>query len=256
MKDIFEKISEARKDNNTVALCVIVSTRGSVPRQAGAKMLVFEDGKSFGTIGGGNLERKVIHNAIEVLKAGKPSLFKHELLQQHNMCCGGSVEIYIEPVMKKNRLYIFGAGHIGQALAKRASNCDFEVVVIDDRKEYLDEVKQEGINKLDNNYRHILPLLPFDENTYVAIMTYSHPFDREILAFCLQKSHAYLGMIGSQRKVEVTKKMFEEGLIASEDKLSKVDMPMGIDIGAEGPEEIAISILAKLIAVKNKREVK
>ena len=105
---------------------------------------------------------------------------------------------------------------------------------------------------MDNNYRQVLPLLPFDENTYVAIMTYSHPFDRDILAFCLKKPHAYLGMIGSQRKVEMTKKMFEEGMIASKNDLDKVDMPMGIGIGAEGPEEIAISILARLIAVKNK----
>ena len=166
------------------------------------------------------------------------------------------MEIYIEPIMKKNRLYIFGAGHTGWALAKYAVDLDFEVVVIDDRKEYIDQIKFPGINKLDNDYRQILPVLPFDENTYITIMTYSHPFDRDILAFCLKKPHAYLVMIGSQRKVEMTKKMFEEGMIATKSELDEVDMPMGIGIGAEGPEEIAVSILAKLIAVKNKIEVK
>ena len=101
MKDVFVNIFEARKKNLEVALCVVVSTKGSVPREAGAKMLVFADGKIRGTIGGGNLEKKVIANALEVLKNKKPSLYKHELLLQHNMCCGGTVEIYIEPIMKK-----------------------------------------------------------------------------------------------------------------------------------------------------------
>ena len=256
MKDVFEQIAEARRYNREVALCVIVNTKGSAPRKTGAKMLVFADGKIYGSIGGGNLEKKVIANAQEVLKTKKPGLFKHELLQQHNMCCGGTVEIYIEPVMKKNKLYIFGAGHTGAALAKYALDFDFEVVVIDDRKEYVDEIKLDGINKLNNDYRQVLPVLPFDENTFIAIMTYSHPFDRDILAYCLKKPHAYLGMIGSQRKVEMTKKMFSEGMIASEKELDDVDMPMGINIGAEGPEEIAVSILAKLIAVKNKIEKK
>ena len=97
-----------------------------------------------------------------------------------------------------------------------------------------------------------LKLLPFDEQTYICIMTYSHPMDRDILAFCVKKPFAYLGMIGSERKVEMTKKMFGEGLNISEDDLEKIDMPMGIDIGAEGPDEIALSILGKLIAEKNK----
>ena len=191
-----------------------------------------------------------------MMKEKIPKLFRHDLLHQHNMCCGGTVEIYIEPVMKKNKLYIFGAGHTGAALAKYALDFDFEVVVIDDRKEYVDEIKLDGINKLNNDYRQVLPVLPFDENTFIAIMTYSHPFDRDILAYCLKKPHAYLGMIGSQRKVEMTKKMFSEGMIASEKELDDVDMPMGINIGAESPEEIAVSILAKLIAVKNKIEKK
>jgi xanthine dehydrogenase accessory factor len=255
VKDVFEKISEARKKNLDVALCVIVNTKGSTPRETGAKMLVYPDGSIFGTIGGGDLEKKVIINALEVLKKKNPSVFKHDLLHQHNMCCGGSVEIYIEPIMKKNKLYIFGAGHTGQALARYAVHFDFDVVVIDDRKEFLDEIKSEQVNKLNLHYTQALPLLPFDEQTFVSIMTYSHPYDRDILAFCLKKSTAYLGMIGSMRKVEMTKKMFEEGMIASKTELDKVDMPMGIDIGAKDPEEIAVSILAKLIAVKNKSTV-
>src|SRR5437868_9780980 len=110
MQDIFQKITEAQRKGIDVALCVIINTKGSTPRETGAKMLVYPDGGIYGTIGGGDLEKKVISNALGVLEKKEPSSFKHDLLHQHNMCCGGSVEIYIEPIMKKNKLYIFGAG--------------------------------------------------------------------------------------------------------------------------------------------------
>src|SRR5207249_1981971 len=106
--------------------------KGSTPREAGAKMLVYRSGNIFGSIGGGDLEKKVIANALDVLESKTSSTFKHDLLHQHNMCCGGSVEIYIEPIMKKNKLYIFGAGHTGHALAKYAIDFNFDVVLIDD----------------------------------------------------------------------------------------------------------------------------
>lgn len=252
MKNIFEKITEIQKSSQEAVVCTIVNTKGSTPRKVGAKMIVYADGKIFGTIGGGDLEQKVIENAVELIETKQPKLFRHDLLHQHGMCCGGTVEIYIEPIMKKNKLYIFGAGHTGQSLAKLAKDFDFETVLIDDRKEYIDDCKSKEINKMNLPFGEALKLLPFDEQTYICIMTYSHPVDRDILAFCVKKTFAYLGMIGSQRKVEVTKKMFSEGLNISEDELDKIDMPMGIDIGAEGPEEIALSILGKLIAVKNK----
>ncbi len=243
---------EAQLKNIQVAVCTVVNTKGSTPRQQGAKMLVYSNGDIFGSIGGGDLEKNVISNALKTIRQGRPELFKHDLLHQHNMCCGGSVEIFIEPVMQKNKLYIFGAGHTGHAMARHALSLDFEVVVVDDRKEYLDQISLEGINKLHLHYSDALPLLPMDEQTYICIMTYSHPFDREILAFCIRKPFAYLGMIGSRRKVEMTRKMFLEGGLATEEDLNKVDMPMGIDIAAETPDEIAVSILAKMIAVRRK----
>ncbi len=229
---------------------MIVNTKGSTPREKGAKMLVYSNGEIYGSIGGGELEKAVISNALKCLKTGRPELFKHDLLHQHNMCCGGSVEIFIEPLMEKNKLYIFGAGHTGHALARHALSLDFEVVIIDDRKEYLDQIDLDGVNKLHLHYEQALPLLPMDEQTYICIMTYSHPYDRDILSFCIKKSVAYLGMIGSQRKVEMTKKLFVEAGVGTDAELEKVDMPMGIDIAAETPDEIAISILAKMISVR------
>jgi xanthine dehydrogenase accessory factor len=253
--DIYSKIEELRKAGECFAVCTVVGTKGSTPRKIGAKMIVNDKGDIFGTIGGGELERKVIEDALAGFRGGEPKVFRHDLLHQHGMCCGGTVDIFIEPVMTKRKLYIFGAGHTGQNLAKMAVNFDFEIVLIDDRKEYLRGFNVLSVNKMPLPFDEALKLLPFDEQTYVCIMTYSHQVDRNILAYCLRKPFAYLGMIGSQRKVAMTRKMFSEGLNISQDELGKVDMPMGIDIGAESPEEIALSILGKLIIVKNKLNV-
>ena len=253
MKRIGDKIQESIKNGKELALCIITNTKGSAPRKIGAKMLVYEDGSIDGTIGGGDLEKQVISNALLVLKKKVSEHFRHDLLHQHSMCCGGTVEIYIEPIMKKNRLYIFGAGHTGQALAKQAVNFDFEVVLIDDRKEYLDQCSIEDVSKMHLDFRQALAVLPFNLNTYICIMTYNHAIDRDILSFCVRKEFAYLGMIGSKRKIALTKKMFLEAGHVNEEEINKVDMPMGIDILAESPEEIAVSIMAKLIMVRNKK---
>lgn len=249
--NLFNEIETLKNSGINAALCIIVQTKGSTPRKVGAKMIVKEDGSIRGTIGGGNLEKKVIENALKQLKDNESKLYKHDLLHQHSMCCGGSVEVYIEPIQKMNKLYIFGAGHTGNALAKYAHELNFEIYVIDDRKEYLDKITIEGVNKLNLDYKKVLSSLPFDNNTYITIMTYEHAHDRDILAYCIKQPYAYLGMIGSKRKIELTKKMFKEGKLATKKELEKVDMPMGINIKAEGPEEIAISILSKLIEIKN-----
>lgn len=252
MYSIYDEITLAVKDKIKAALCIVTSTKGSTPRKTGAKMIVYDDRRISGTIGGGDLEKKVIQDALEVIKNRKPGIFKHDLLNQHGMCCGGIVEIYIEPVMNKKKLFIFGSGHTGHALAKYAVDFEFDVYIIDNRKEYLDKVNIEGVNKMNLEHIAALKSLPFDEDVFVVIVTYSHQIDRDILAYCMKKSFAYLGMIGSRRKIEVTKKMFIESKIGTEEDLKKIHMPIGIDIAAETPDEIAISILAEMIKVKNK----
>lgn len=250
--NLYNEIEQLIKRGDTAAICTIVSTKGSTPRKVGAKMLVFSSGQIKGTVGGGNLEKEVIKNALKQIELTEAKLFKHDLLHQHNMCCGGTVEIFIEPIEKMKQLYIFGAGHTGQALAKFAKELDFEIFVIDDRKEYIEQLNDvEGINKLLVDYKKMLPKLPFTNNIYVAILTYEHEIDRDILSYCIKQPLAYLGMIGSQRKIELTKKMFLDAKIATSKQLENVDMPIGIDVLAETPEEIAISILAKLISIKN-----
>jgi len=256
VNDLFNRIAADRASDAEFALCIVTGTKGSTPRATGAKMLVYPDGKIFGTIGGGRVEKKVIEDALDTLKQKEPAVFHYDLVKDLRMCCGGSMDVYIEPVMRKNKLYIFGAGHTGKALASLVAGFNFEITVIDDRADYLDEINIEGVRKIIGKCSEVLPSLLFDESTYITIMTYSHPLDREILSFCIDKPHAYIGMIGSRRKVETTKRLFEEEGIGTIEALAEVDMPMGMDIGADGPAEIAVSIMAKLLSVKNKKHVK
>lgn len=252
--NLYNIIQTAIDKKQVLAVCTIVATKGSTPRKIGAKMLVFKNGEIYGSIGGGNLEKKVIENALKQIELNESKLFKHDLLHQHSMCCGGTVEIFIEPLCKMDKLYIFGAGHTGKSLAEIASHLDFEIYIIDNRKDYLDKISStENINKLNVDFTEVLHSLPFDKNTYIAILTYEHSIDREILAFCLKKQNAYLGMIGSKRKIELTKKNFIESKIASEAELNKVNMPIGKNINAETPFEIALSILAEIIEIKNNK---
>ncbi|MBN4051524.1 XdhC family protein, partial [bacterium AH-315-M05] len=216
------------------------------------KMLVLEDGKISGTIGGGTLEMKVIEDALKVIKTNKPSTFSHALVHDHGMCCGGTVEIFIEPIMNRKKLYIFGAGHIGNALTKFAKELDFNVSVIDEREDAFYDWNPNGANLINKKHKTAFKKLTFDEHTFITVITHSHAYDREIVTHCARQPHAYLGMIGSQRKVEVAKKTFRAGKILTEKEMKNIDWPMGIAIEAQTPEEIAISILAKLIDVRSK----
>lgn len=248
MQDLFHTASENRKEGTVSALCMVISTKGSTPMKSGAKMIVYPDGRIEGTIGGGNLEKGVIANALNVIKEKNPRTFNHDLMRQHGMCCGGFVTVYIEPIMPAKKLYIFGSGHVGRAIAHHTAHLDFDIFVIDPREDEMCHLKgQRGFNLMNVDYDAVLPSLPFDGNTYVVIVTYEHEIDRKILAFCLKQPHAYLGMIGSRRKVAVTKARFIKAGIATESELDTVDMPMGLDISASGPDEIAISILAAII---------
>lgn len=249
--NIFKIMEEENAKGKTIALCTIVATKGSTPLKTGAKMLVTQEGKIHGTVGGGDFEKKVIENALGVISQHESKLYEHNLIQQHGMCCGGTIQVFIESIMPPEKLFIFGAGHVGRALCAFAASLPFDIYVIDDRKNEIELIQNKTIHKLPLRYDLVLPGLPFDARSYIAIMTYDHQIDREILAYCIKKPFAYLGMIGSKRKVEITKKMFLSTHLYSEEELAKVDMPMGIDIKANGPEEIAISILAKLIDVKN-----
>lgn len=252
MELIYKKIVEVLNAGQVAAICTVVATRGSSPLKAGAKMLVWENGRIFGTIGGGTLEKSTIEDAIRIIKKRTPELIVHDLKAQHDMCCGGSMEIYIEPIMPLKKLFMFGGGHVGKAVVKHALDLDFEITVIDSRKEIFSDWPFAGYHTVIGDYPKMLPTLPYDDNTFIVIATPDHPTDHEVLAFCIHKPHCYLGMIGSKNKVTTFKKnLISEG-IATEEELNRVDMPIGVDIHAVTADEIALSIVAKLIKEKNK----
>ena len=254
MKDysMYDKIQEILKAGKVTALCTVVSAKGSTPLKAGAKMIVWEDGRIHGTVGGSPLEHATIRDAIQVMKEKTPRLFHHDLKTHHEMCCGGSMEIYIEPIMPPKKLFIFGGGHVGKAVAKHASDLDLEITVIDSRDYIFDDWTIAGYKKVTGDFPLVLPALPYDDSTFIMIATLDHPTDREVLAYCIHVPHRYLGMIGSKNKVKRIREDFLNDGIATQEELDRVDMPIGIEIHAVTADEIAVSIVAKIISEKNK----
>ncbi|MBM3416971.1 MAG: XdhC family protein [Bacteroidetes bacterium] len=255
MRSIYEIIAGIEQQGEEAALCIITETSGSTPLKTGAKMIVWADKKIYGTIGGGNLERQVIRDALEVMKNKTARIFKHQLVRDHEMCCGGTVFVFIEPIKKRNKLIVFGAGHVGKEVVKFSRSMNFQISLVDEREEMLAGLQMEDVNTFHMPHRQFLSQAEMDENTYTVICTHLHQYDREILARCIKKPFAYLGMIGSKRKVAITRRTFLSQRLATEDELSKVDMPMGFDIGGNTPAEIAISIVAKLVAVMNRHSL-
>ena len=250
---IFDKIVELRSRKIAAVLCTVISSSGSTPRKAGSKMIVDETGKIFGTIGGGKLELTVTDVAMQLMNSTTPLIKKYDLTKDLGMTCGGSVEIFIESVSNKYKLFIFGAGHIGKSLAKIIRFLDFEIHVIDDRENIFDDWEKDATISLHNSSEEFIAKYPADKYTYIVIVTHSHPTDAEILKKFINKEFAYCGMIGSKRKAAEVRKMFIKENLTSEVEFNKIDLPIGLSIGAEGPDEIAVSIAAKLIEIKNKQ---
>lgn len=254
--DIYREIVENLNLGRLFVLATIVKTSGSTPRKTSAKMIVYPDGTISGTVGGGDFERLVIEDCQELLESQSTSLLKKysfSLFGENatGMCCGGNVEVFMEVQRKPNKLIIFGGGHIGKELLQLANGSGFVITVVDDRKEIIgsfDNVVDTKLAEID--YAANLPDL--DENCFVVVISRSHQTDCVILQSVLKNNCKYIGMIGSKAK---TGKMFthlkEIGIAQS--LLDRVHTPIGLDINAEGPYEIAVSILAEIIAVKNEK---
>jgi xanthine dehydrogenase accessory factor len=251
MQEIFNDLKNCIEQGIPAVLCIVIGTTGSTPRKAGSKMLVFQDGTIKGTVGGGSVEFQAIQEALKVISCGEPFTKHFHLEEDLKMHCGGTMEVYFEPIGCLPKLYIFGGGHIGKALSGYASGLGFRPFVFDQREGIFDEWNMPGVETRNGDFLQIIDSLTFDTNTYIAIVTHKHDFDETVLMACLPHEFAYLGMIGSKRKVaEIRKNALEIHAIA-EAKLNKVDMPIGIPFAAETPAEIAISIVAKMIDVKN-----
>ncbi len=256
MKNIYSELNELIKSGKNAALCVVIETKGSTPRKAGSKMIVLSDKRTYGTIGGGSIEFNVIDKAIEVIRNNTPQKYTFNLESDLDMTCGGYVEVYIEPVFPLPKLFIFGAGHVGKAVAEFASKTGFEITLFDEREGIFNNISLENMRFVQGNYFEEIELANFDNNTFIVVTTPKHAYDEEITAICAKKPHTYLGMIGSKRKVVTAKKVFLEERRLTPEEIQSIDMPIGIKFAAQTPEEIAISIVAKLIDVKNSVENK
>lgn len=253
MEDIFETLAGLQKAGKPAAIAIVIRTEGSAPRKPGAKMIILKDGKTVGTLGGGDLENKVVQEALETIEQGKPRIASFTLDVEKgklDMMCGGTVEVYMEPVLPAERLIIFGAGHITRALAPMMQKIGFLVSVVDDSPDFLQKEYFPDIEDV-----HIEDMVTFagglasDSKTYIVVLSRGFSRDKAVLNQLLKKEFRYIGMIGSQRKTEaMIKELRKEGI--PKEAFAMLKSPVGLDIGAETPEEIAISIAGEILAIK------
>jgi len=258
--DIFEAIVDLRQSGRRGALAIIVSRRGSTPRKDPAKMLVYEDGRQVGTVGGGCVEAEIVREALAAMRTEKSALLKFDLTEddaeETGMICGGTMEVYVEPVLPEPALFVFGAGHVGQCLAGLAAGLGFRVGVVDDRIKYACRERFPAAQELYvDGWDTVFSRLPITESSYVVIATRGHQYDLVCLRFALQSPAKYIGLLGSRRKIGLFfEKLAAEGVPAAE--FARVHAPVGLEIGSETPEEIAVSIAAELIAVRKRLDVR
>lgn len=248
---VFNEIFELKSAGIPFVLCIVTDTDGSTPRKAGSKMLVKSDGTISGTIGGGNIEKHVIEDALVLFRTEKPILKTYHLAGDLQMQCGGKMTLYLEPVFPSEQLILFGGGHIAKALAPMAAMAGFRVAVTDDREGIFDSWPAGPFEKRSISPKEAVNTIAFNDNCYIVVCTHLHTLDCEITAACAAKPHRYLGMIGSSRKVATAKQRLEEEFKLDSETIGSIDMPIGIPIACESPADIAVSILARLIDIKN-----
>ena len=251
--DLFEEIVRMRRAGIRGALATIVHTNGSIPSYESSRMVVREDGSTAGTVGGGCVEADVWAAAKEVMAKETPRKLvfhlNNEATYDNGLICGGTVEIFVEPILPQPRLYLFGAGHISMAVARAAQGVGFEVNVVDDREAFANHERFPMAQNVYTSYEEAFEKIQPNGTSYLVIVTRGHKEDMRVLAWAVRTGAKYVGMIGSRRKVlSVYKGLEAEGY--SRNEFERVYAPMGVDIGALSPEEIALSIAAELVAVR------
>jgi len=252
--DVYEELVRLRGLGQKCALATIVEVRGSIPSYESAKLLVREDGSMVGTVGGGCVEAEVWNAAREVMETEKPKHLTFQLGQDaaydSGLICGGQLNIFVEPVLPVPHAFIFGAGHISKSLSKVATLAGFATVVIDDRESFANRERfPEAAAVHAGEYETVFPALAINETSFVIIVTRGHRDDMRVLKLAVGTPARYIAMIGSKRKViGVVKELEKEGMART--VFDRVHAPMGLDIGAISPEEIAIAVAAEMIAVR------
>ncbi|HET9804045.1 MAG TPA: XdhC/CoxI family protein [Candidatus Acidoferrum sp.] len=255
--DIFEEVVRMRRAGQRGALATIVHTNGSIPSFESSRMLVREDGGIVGTIGGGCVEADVWAAAREVMEREAPRKMifnlNNEVSYDNGLICGGTLEVFVEPILPQPIVYLFGGGHVAMAVAKAASAAGFGIVVIDDREQFANRDRFPMAEQIFTNFEGAFAQIRPNASSYLVIVTRGHKEDMRVLSWAVRTDARYVGMIGSKRKVLSTYKALEaDGYKAKE--FERVFAPMGVDIGALSPEEIAVSIAAELVAVRRNAE--
>jgi xanthine dehydrogenase accessory factor len=256
--DLFDEIVRLRRAGQKCALATIVQVNGSIPSYESAKLLVREDGSMIGTIGGGCVEAEVWNAAREVIGTERPRHMKFSLGQDaaydNGLICGGQLEVFVEAIVPQPKAYIFGAGHISKSLCKVATMAGFAVSVIDNREQYANRERFPEAEEVHaEEYEELFPRLAVRDTSYLIIVTRGHRDDMRVLRWAIETPARYIAMIGSKRKViGVMKELEKEGV--GKAGLERLFAPMGFDIGAITPEEIAVSVVAEMIAARRNPE--
>lgn len=252
--DVYEELVRLRRLGQKCALATIVQVRGSIPSYESAKLLVREDGSILGTVGGGCVEAEVWNAAREAIETEKPKRLSFNLGQdvayENGLICGGQLDIFVEPVLPQPRAFIFGAGHISKSLSKIAGMAGFATVIVDDRESFANRERFPEADEIHaGEYETIFPKLAINETSYIIIVTRGHRDDMRVLRWAVTTPARYVSMIGSKRKViSVIKELEKEGV--PRQAFERIYAPMGFEIGAITPEEIAVSVVAEMIAVR------
>ena len=253
-EDVFEAVAEALQRGEPAALVTIIRAQGSTPQRVGAKMLVFPDGRTVGTIGGGCYENEAFWKARTAIETRQPVIAKYELAddiaEESGLICGGQMEVYIEPLEPAPALYLVGAGHVAYHLARAAHEVGFKLHIVDDREKFANAERFPDAEEI------VVDAIPewltgakLPTHAFAVILTRGHRHDLDALRALAPKPIRYLGLIGSRAKVARLSEALEAEGIPSE-QLQRVHSPVGLDLGAVTPQEIAISILAEMIGVK------
>jgi xanthine dehydrogenase accessory factor len=254
--DIYHWLAKVRAERGRAVMATVVEVIGSAPQVPGAKILLLDDGKAVGTVGGGIFERRVLERADELLhRAGGPAteFWNANLTRDLGMCCGGEMKVFFERIMGTERLVIFGAGHVGRALCTAAAAAGFDVTVVDEREQLaVAERFPEARDVICEDPEVVLPELVYDPATYCVVVTHDHPLDEKIVRALIQRPVRFLGLVGSRSKRnKFLMRLRAQGI--AEEELARLRSPVGFDIGAVTPEEIAVSITAELIAIRRGR---
>lgn len=252
MRDILQAQLELLQSRQRGALATVVRVSGSTPQQVGARLLLREDGTTLGTVGGGAIENVVMEALTRALERGEPELLTRDLSHDLGMCCGGRMEIFVEPLVPAPRLWLLGAGHVSRPTAVLARSVGFEVAVVDEREELNTAERFPGCELVLGDPSDVLRRTALGKSDWVLIVTHDHQLDERALESASGNQARYIGLVGSRRKVF---RLVERVLAKRQGDVpvERVFAPVGLDIGAVSPEEIAVSIVAELIALRHGR---